>query len=497
MNTLTRIALGALLLLAVAAGGYWFGMKSTGYRVASAEQNTQRQPLYYRNPMGLPDTSPVPKKDAMGMDYIPVYAGEEPAGTAITLSTAKVQRLGVQSEAAAMRTLGGTIRASGRIELDEGRLYTIAPRFEGWVERLHANTTGLAVHKGQPLFEVYSPELVAAQNELTLAQQGVERLQAADEEARQSMLRLRDAAAARLRNWEMQDATLQGNRLTYRSPASGVVLEKRAVEGMRFMAGETLYRIADLSSVWVIADINEQDGATLKPGVAAQVSLAALPDRRFAGKVDFIYPTLDAATRTMQVRIAVNNPQGLLKPAMYAQVELDIARGDRVVAIPVSAVIDSGTRQTVLVRLDEGRFEPRTVTLGARDAEHVEVKEGVRAGEQVVTRANFLLDSESNLKSALSAMGDAPKQAAPGVGHSASGVLEEVYADGNVSISHDPIPSLKWPAMTMDFALANSALVQGIPPGSAITFEIVERGEGEWVVTRLQAQGADHAEHRH
>jgi Cu(I)/Ag(I) efflux system membrane fusion protein len=498
MNTLTKSALGALLVLGVAAGGYWFGKASHESRVTSNAQTTQRQPLYYRNPMGLPDTSPVPKKDSMGMDYIPVYAGEEPAGSGnLVISSAKVQRLGVQSEVATLRRLGGTVRASGRVEINERRLYTIAPRFDGWVERLHVNTTGQTVQQGQPLFEVYSPELVSAQNELALAQQGLERMQAADDAARQGMQRLRDAAAARLKNWDVDGATRDGQRITYRAPAGGVVLEKRAVAGMRFMAGEMLYRIADLSSVWIVADVSAQDSATLKRGDSAQVQVDALPGRRFEGKVDFIYPTLDAVTRTVQLRIVVPNPDGLLRPAMYAQVELQPSDAAAVLAIPLSAVIDSGTRQTVLVRLDEGRFEPRRVTLGARDADYVEVQSGVRAGEQVVTRAQFLLDSESNLKAAFSGMYAAPEKQAQGVGHSSTGVLEEVYADGGVSITHAPIPALQWPAMTMDFALANPSLAANIEPGTPIEFEIVERGAGEWVITRMSAKEAGHAEHRH
>ncbi|GAB4122597.1 MAG: efflux RND transporter periplasmic adaptor subunit [Sideroxydans sp.] len=498
MNTLTKGALGALLVLGVAAGGYWYGRQDSAVRSQQPVQDGGRKVLYYRNPMGLPDTSPVPKKDAMGMDYIPVYAGEEPAGSGtIVISSAKVQRLGVQSEAATLRRLGGTVRASGRVEIDERRLYTIAPRFDGWVERLHVNTTGQTVQQSQPLFEVYSPELVSAQHELALAQQGLERMQAADEEARQGMQRLRDAAAARLKNWEVEGTTRDGQRITYRAPASGVVLEKRAVAGMRFMAGEMLYRIADLSSVWIVADVSTQDSANLKRGDRARVEVDALPGRHFEGKVDFIYPTLDAATRTVQLRIVVPNPDGLLRPAMYAQVELQPFAAAAVLAIPASAVIDSGTRQTVLVRLDEGRFEPRRVTLGARSDDYVEVLDGLRAGEQVVTRAQFLLDSESNLKAAFAGMNAAPEQQAQGVGHRVTGVLEAINADGTVSISHDPIPALQWPAMIMDFALANPSLAADIEPGTPIEFEIVERGAGEWVVTKLNARERAHAEHRH
>ena len=499
MNDKIKLALGALLLALVASGSYWYGKSSTESRVPSAENKTERTLLYYRNPMGLPDTSPVPKKDSMGMDYIPVYAGEETEDKeGFSVSAAKVQKLGVQSEAAAMRELGASLRLNARIETDEQRLYTLAPKFEGWVEKLYVNTTGQRVRKGEPLFEVYSPELVSALRELELAKRGLAELKDADAAAQQSMQRLVEASAARLKNWDVAGAQLNGDRVTYHAPANGIVLEKMAVEGMRFMPGEKLYRIADLSTLWAIADVAEQDIGGIRLGSDAQVTVDAMPGRTFTGKVDFIYPTLNEMTRTVQVRIVLPNADGALKPAMYAHAQIATGKPSKVLTIPTSAVIDSGTQQTVLVRLDEGRFTPRKVTLGQRSDDYVEVTDGLTEGEQVVTRANFLLDSESNLQAAFSGMGDAPApQKAETVGHRATGVLEEDYGDGNVSITHEPIPSLKWPAMTMDFALANPSLTANVKPGSAIDFEIVERGQGEWVITKLNTKETAHAEHSH
>ncbi|HLP97380.1 MAG TPA: efflux RND transporter periplasmic adaptor subunit [Sideroxyarcus sp.] len=498
MNTPLKLILGALLLVGVAAAGYWLGQRDTATGIPQATNSGERKPMYYRNPMGLPDTSPVPKKDAMGMDYVPVYAGEAQASGQIEISPDKVQKLGVKSEAATLRELERTIAATGRIEVDERRTHTIAPKFEGWVERLYVNTTGQAVGKGEPLFDVYSPELVSAQREHELAVQGLAALKDADDDAKKSMQRLADASAARLKNWNMGDVQSGGDRphVTFRAPASGIVLEKKAVQGMRFMPGEMLYQIADLSSVWVIAEVPEQDIGQIALGSTAQIKVDAYPERLFEGKVEFIYPTLNPATRTVPVRMAVSNPQALLKPAMFANVQIAMDKGGKVLAVPASAVIDSGTRQVVLVRLAAGRFEPRSVTLGSRGNDYVEVLSGVAEGEQVVTSANFLLDSESNLKAALNGMGGMPAKpqqaAAKTVGHQAQGILEAINPDGTASISHDPIPALKWPAMTMDFALANPALAQGIAPGSKVTFEIVERGAGEWVITKLQARHEGH-----
>ena len=504
MNNAVKTILGVALLLAVAAVGYWFGKQDTGYGIQDTVKSAERNVLYYRNPMGLPDTSPVPKKDSMGMDYVPVYEGEAESGSQLSISVDKVQKLGVKSEAAALRELKRTLRVTGRVEIDERRTYTIAPRFEGWVEHLYVNTTGQAVSKGQALFDVYSPELVSAQREHALAIQGLAALKDADDDAKQSMQQLADASAARLKNWNMADVQADTGdsrpRVTFRAPASGIVLEKKAVQGMRFMPGEMLYQIADLSSVWVIAEVPEQDIGQVELGTRTQVTVDAWPERTFDGKVAFVYPTLNSATRTVQVRIAIANPKALLKPAMFANAQIAVGKAEKVLTVPGSAVIDSGTKQTVLVRLAEGRFEPRTVALGSRSDDYVEVRSGIAAGEEVVTSANFLLDSESNLKAALGGMGDVaakPQAQHKTVGHQAQGTLESINNDGTVSITHDPIPALKWPAMTMDFALANPSLASSIKPGSAISFEIVERGEGEWVVTKMQPKETSHAEHNH
>ena len=245
------------------------GLRHGGLRT---EAKAERKLLYYRNPMGLPDTSPVPKKDAMGMDYVPVYEGEAETGKQlrINLSIDKVQKLGVKSEAAALRELDRTLRVTGRIEINERRTYTIAPKFEGWVEHLYVNTTGQTVSKGQPLFEVYSPELVSAQREYALALQGLASLKDADAEAKAGMQQLADASHARLKNWDIADSPnalgADKSRVTFRAPVTGIVLEKKAVQGMRFMPGETLYQIADLSSLWVIAEVDEQDIGQVRIG---------------------------------------------------------------------------------------------------------------------------------------------------------------------------------------------------------------------------------------
>jgi len=382
---------------------------------AHAAAQGERKIRYYRNPMGLPDTSPVPKKDSMGMDYIPVYEGDE-SGNTVVISPEKVQLLGVLSSPVERRVLTRTVRAVGTVQVDERGQYTLAPKFEGWIERLHVNTTGEPVRKGQPLMEVYSPELVSAQQEFLIANAGRQSLAGGSAVARKGLASLSDSALERLRNWDIGEAQLERLRrtgkatrtLTIAAPVSGVVLEKPSVEGMRFQPGDILYRIADLDTVWLIAEVFEQDLALVRPGQEAQLSVSAYPDRTFQGEVIFIYPGLSPETRTAKVRIELPNPDGLLKPAMFGTAHLAAGEQVPVLAVPDSAVIDSGTRRIALVALGEGRFEPRELRTGRRADGYLEVLEGLREGESVVTRANFLIDAESNLKAALSGMSAKP-----------------------------------------------------------------------------------------
>ncbi len=470
--------------LLAGAGAYWWVAKKT----TQPELNAAK-PLFYRNPMNPEVTSPVPQKDQMGMDYIPVYQTEAKAEGGLSISAEKVQKLGVQSEAVAYRTLDKTLRAAGRVEIDERGTFTIAPKFEGWIERLHVNATGQSVVKGQPLFEVYSPELTATLREYALAQQAA--LQHGDA----GMQQLAQAGMARLKNWGISEAQIAqganaGRNLTFYAPATGIVLEKKALQGMRFMPGEVLYQVADLSKVWVLCDVAEQDIAQLKPGSKVTVFIEAYPEQHFSGKLDFVYPTLNQVTRTVAVRVEINNPKGLLKPSMYARVELSAAEHAKVLTVPLSAVIDSGARQVALVQLQQGHFEARTLRTGQRSDSYVEILEGLQEGEQVVTRALFLLDSESNLKAALSGLAAAeqkPEQA-KSVGHQVLGVLNALNPDGTVNITHEPVPDLDWPGMTMDFLRANPSLGSQIKSGTPISFEIVMQKPDTWVITRLEAR---------
>jgi Cu(I)/Ag(I) efflux system membrane fusion protein len=367
--------------------------------------------LYYRNPMGLPDTSPVPKKDSMGMDYIPVYEDDAAEGGTVKIAPGRIQQLGVRTEAATLRTMSRDIRAVGTVAADERRIAVVAPKFEGWIAKLLVDTTGQSVHKGQPLAEVYSPALVVAEREYLLARRSLGAMAGADATARQSAEDLTDAALDRLRNWDISDDQLAElarkgavtRNLVIRAPMDGIVMDKPALQGMHFAPGDMLYRITDLSTVWVLADVYEQDLGLVRPGEEAKVAVPAYPDRSFAGKVAFVYPTIKKETRTATVRIEISNPDVALKTDMYATAEIAAPVGGAVVAVPDSAVLDSGARQVVLIDRGEGRFEPHAVKVGQKAEGYAEIREGVKPGEKVVVGANFLIDAESNLRSALQA----------------------------------------------------------------------------------------------
>ena len=363
-----------------------FGPGGERRRIASPKGGS-RKVLYYRNPMGLPDTSPVPKKDWMGMDYIPVHEGEEQEDASIVRVTPeKIQRSGVRTEVAEARTIAQPVRAVGTVEHDEARLTTVTMRSDGYIEELFVDKTGQHVHAGDPLFRVYSPEIVAAQVDVRIA----------------------GGAEQRLRNLGVPESHIRDVRagknpmsLVWPAPASGDVIVKRVINGQKVKAGDELYRIADHTHVWVIADVAESDLPALKIGTPATVTVRAYMAQPVKGQVTFIYPELKAETRTARVRIEVPNPDGRLKIEMYADVVFQTGEASPVLAVPASAVIDSGQRQVVLVAKGEGRFEPRPVKVGQRGDGYIEVLEGLAKGEEVVTSATFLIDAESNLKAAL------------------------------------------------------------------------------------------------
>ncbi|BAU92741.1 RND family efflux transporter MFP subunit [Methylorubrum populi] len=362
----------------------------------AAKPGGDRRVLYYRNPMGLADTSPVPKKDSMGMDYIPVYAGEDEGGV-VKVSPGKVQRTGVRTELAERRVLSVLVRAPGSVEEDERRVSVIAMRTDAFIEKVEPVTTGDHVRKGQPLLRLFAPEInaVAAQYLTSIGYEGGRR-------------RLENLAIPPEVIDEIERTHKVPPSITWSAPRDGVVVERNVSDGVKAKSGDVLFRIADHTRVWVLADVPERDLAGVAEGQKATVRVRAFPDRTFAGTVTRIYPHLMAETRTARLRIELPNPDGALRPSMYADVEIATGDAKPVTAVPDDAVIDTGERQVVLLDRGEGRFEPRAVKVGLRGRGYVEIREGVTPGDRVVTAANFLIDAESNLKAALQSQ-TAPK----------------------------------------------------------------------------------------
>lgn len=375
----------------------------------------ERKVLYYRNPMGLPDTSPVPKKDSMGMNYIPVYEGDEPSdGKTIKVSLDRVQRSGVRTEAVEARVVTRAVRAVGTVAIDERRATIVTMRADGYVEDLFVNTTGQHVRAGEPLFRFYSSQIQQAQIDFLVAIRAVQRGTLESDAGRQlegAMQRLRNLAVPESRIREVRESGANPRTIDWPAPTNGTVTVKRIINGQRVVAGDELYRIIDLSNVWVIVDVAEGDLADIKLGDRATVTFRAYRSQPVEGAVTFIYPEVRPETRTVRVRIEVPNPDERLKPDMYADVVFHAAADQApVTTVPTSAIIDNGTQQIVLVAKSEGHFEPRPVKLGRRGNDHVEIVEGLRPGEEIVTTATFLIDAESNLQTALKVF-TAPEQA--------------------------------------------------------------------------------------
>jgi RND family efflux transporter MFP subunit len=451
-----KIVIAIVFSLALGLGaGYFIFRPATESGTAS-----ERRILHYRNPMNPQETSPTPKKAPDGMDYVPVYGDEESGGErkilyyvdpmhpqyksdkpgtapdcgmdlvpvyadeqtssadganipgAVKISAEKQQLIGVQTGLAEYRDVQKVIRTVGEITYAEPKQAYVTTKFEGYIEELFVDYTGKLVEKGQPLFSVYSPELVSTQEEYLLginAQKSLERSSIGEVAAGASTLL--ESARRRLRLWDISDKQIEElersgkitKTLIIYSPIRGYVVEKMAVRGLKVMPGMNLYQIADLSTVWVLADIYEYEIPFIKVGQEATVMLSYYPGEGFKGRVTYIFPYLTPETRTVKVRLELPNPGGKLKPQMYANVDLQSGYGMQL-TVPEEAVLDGGAEKVVFVVRDGGYFEPRQVELGAKAQDHYIVLSGLKEGEKIVTSGNFLIDSESRLKSALSGM---------------------------------------------------------------------------------------------
>lgn len=408
-----KVVITALICAAIGLGGGWLLFKPS-----APKETGGRKILYYRDPMNPSITSPTPQKAPDGMDYVPVYAEGETIGQAgmkaIKIDPTTVQDMGVKTEEVKKRALTKEIRTVGVISINETKVYAIDTKVMGWVEKLYVDYTGMPVRKGEPLLDLYSPELVTTQNEYIQALRYAELLKGSSlPEAQKGADELVQSTRRRLLNWDISENEINNleNRgmskraMTFYSPVDGVVVEKMVNTGQNVMSGMELFKIADLSTVWVMAEIYPYELPWVKVGLKAQVQLSYLPGMVTEGTVSYMYPSLGLETKTVKIRIEIQNTSNIdYKPDMYATVIISSPVEFEGVAVPYQAIIHTGERNVAVISLGEGYFESRDVKLGVTAGEYVEVLGGLKEGDSIVTSSQFLIDSESNLRVALGAM---------------------------------------------------------------------------------------------
>jgi RND family efflux transporter MFP subunit len=383
----------------------------------------KRKVLYYRDPMNPSYTSPKPGKAPDGMDLEPVYEEDTAAATqtqaagegkAVHIDPSTIQNMGVTTQAVAVRTLTKTIKAGGTIAVDESNISIVNVKIQGWIEKLHVDYTGQPVKKGQPLFELYSPDLISTEEELLQSLRYLKNLPAGSPQSViDQAMDLVESAKRRLANWDIPASIIdaidsQGvarRTLTIFSPANGVVLEKMISAGQNVTPGMPLYRIGDISQVWAIGNVYQQDLAFIKKGTHAEIEVPSLPGQTFSGTVSFISPVLDTIARTAQIRIDVRNtPDFALKPGLYASLQIESPVVIDATVVPEQALIFTGKRTIAILSIGNGSFKPVEVKTGAVADGYVQVLQGLSEGDTIVTSAQFLIDSESNLNAAIDEM---------------------------------------------------------------------------------------------
>jgi Cu(I)/Ag(I) efflux system membrane fusion protein len=486
----------AVMLAAGAFGGYRYAMHrmmDTPASGASPEAaKGERKPLYWHDPMYPQQKFDKPGKSPfMDMQLVPVY-GDDKAGTdsGVTVSSRAQQNLGVRTAQAELVEFRQEMSAVGAVQADERRIARAEVRTTGWVEKLHVRAVNDAVRAGQVLAEVYSPDLLAAQEEYLVARR-MAQANAAEEplvRAGRRRLQLMGLPDAEIRKLEQSGTA--SRRVPVVAPISGILSELGVREGAMVQAGAPAFTIVDFSSVWVVVEVPEAQGASLRPGLQAVVSVQTLPDKTFAGRVDFIYPELNTQTRTLKARVQLANPRLELKPGMFANVSL-VSGARKVLAVPTEAVIQTGTRSVVVV-MDGERFRAATVKSGAEMGGRTEILEGLRPGERVVASGQFLIDSEASLKGALDRLGGPADKPSSRATHQGRGTVIDVDATkGRVELDHEPIASMKWPQMKMGFGVADKAALAKLKKGEAVEFEL--RGEpdkdGNYLIEKIGPRG--------
>ena len=454
----------------------------------SYAQAEEDEIMYWVAPMDPNYRRDKPGKSPMGMDLVPVYADSSGADAdVVSINPAVVQNLGMRTAKAERGKLWRRIDTVGYVAFDERKLSHVHLRTDGWIEKLNVKSDGELVKKGDVLFELYSRELVNAQEEYVQALRGNN-----DYLKRASRDRLDALGMSKAQIKEVAAQRRAFQRVRVLASQDGVVDGLNVREGMYVKPAMELMTLADLSTIWLLVDVFERQSEWVAAGQPADVRLAYIPGRVWEGKVEFVYPTIDPKTRTLQVRLRFDNPDEALKPDMYANVRIYAGPKADVLSIPREALIKTGEAQRVILALGEGQFKALEVVAGMESGDRVEILKGLNEGDAVVTSGQFLLDSEASLRASFTRMDPAENtddSSSPGEPAMGMGTVNEVFADDRtLNISHGPIEVLGWPEMTMDFELNDNASLEGIEAGAKVHFTLLKDDEGNYRIDSIQPQ---------
>ncbi len=452
---------------------------------APAATSSEPEILYWVAPMDPNFRRDQPGKSPMGMDLVPVYAGEDNGGDQVLIDPAVVQNLGVRSATVERGSLWRRIDTVGYIRFDERKVRHVHLRTDGWIDKLVVKSDGERIEQGQLLMEVYSRDLVSAQEEYLQALRiGNESL------SRASKDRLLALGMEEDQIREVTRTRKASQLVRVRARQSGIVSGLGVREGMYVKPDQELMTLADLSSVWLLVDVFERQADWVKIGIPAEMELPYYPGKVWEGKVEFIYPSIDPKTRTLRVRLRFDNQDEALKPDMYAKVRIYAGPKKDVLSIPREALIRTGHSQRVIIAEGEGRFSAREVTAGMESGDWVEIRDGLVEGESVVTSGQFLIDSEASLKASFERMGSGASDQQGSQSESSvsgTGVISGVNRETRqLTMRHDPIDALGWPAMTMDFTVDESIDLTPLASGMRIEFQMSMAGEGSYLITQIQ-----------
>ncbi|GAB3414314.1 efflux RND transporter periplasmic adaptor subunit [Massilia agilis] len=487
MNRRVIAAAAAALVLAGASfGAYRLGQRSVAHAPAAAPESG-RKVLYWQDPMAPGKRFDKPGKSPyMDMDLVPVYADEQGADGTVKVSPDVQQNLGIRFAEVRQGQMGGGLRLVGNIAFNERERVLVQARSSGFVERLYVRAPLERVRKGQALLDLYVPDWVAAQEEyLSIRRMGATQ-SAGLLEAAQQRMRLAGMTDEQIRQVAARGQVIK--RVTVTAPATGVVSELPAREGMTVSAGAPMMTISGLASVWVNAEVPENAAAQVRPGTAVGVTTPAYPGERFSGKVESLLPQVDPSTRTLVARIEIANPAGKLSPGMFANISVTGAGRRQALVVPSEAVIQTGTRTVVIVAQGDGKFMPMEVSVGTEANGDTEILSGLSAGQRVVASGQFLIDSEASLRGAVRRLEGAtqtkPATVAPAT-HHGIGKIEKIGPD-EVTISHGPIQTLGWGPMTMGFVPPAGGLPAGIRVGDSVAFDVQARPDGRYQIMGIE-----------